>query len=429
MPQGVIGHGMPSGQTNNYTPSNSQVRFGATNFREITDDIYTLGEALNKAQWDKLLPSENDFDKRLKAHLFNNSFWLSTTQNIINGLSSLLFFAAVVGLSARFFRFATNSDLSANEDNFETGRVGTDVLGYFLAPFIITLSAAIITQITIILGRIAARLDYTLIIDEFKRLHQAFIKTHNITTVFFSLTEIIHYLENAPLDLNTIEEKLIETLGKVNLSYSSCLNPDCTSIKQMSPADIIEKLKQLLLGSEFSFLMGRIQMHIKQDPLITQDKTILYDTREKYETKVDIDPFTRRVILSMIGRISSKKQAPVSSTLINPLPLIDWSTHSTISSILNNYWNEPNTTFIHPYDVDLAFLASYVNHLMNESFPGFLIPEIAQAQMTINALPSGGLVQQLVPTIYSSRLGVEVVVPEYEHEMTSDMYSLPSGRV
>jgi hypothetical protein len=335
MPQGVIGHGIPTGRQSGYPSAQHtghyQVKFGTTNFQEITDGKYTLGEVLDKAEWDKLLPSEQIFSKSLKEHLYNSNFLYYTILNIIQGLTSLLFLAAVIGLFSRFIRFVSDDKLNASEDNFESARTFTDILGYFLAPFILTISSAIINQIVLSITRKGARDSYKFIMAAYNKLRDSFIPTHNVTMAFFATTEIIHELELMPMDVNYplrmdgIRDKLKSISKKIDLKYNLCSRAE---FRQMHPTHLIEKLNQILLESEFHFLMKRIRYSIKKNvlKLTGQDYHTPFSVVDEYCDSIDDNPQVQRIILSIIGRISSKKVNPIPSILLNTLPLIEEST-------------------------------------------------------------------------------------------------------
>lgn len=399
MPQGVIGHGMPTGQQRDYASANTsniQISFAAINFRELEGGKFTLGEALNKAEWDRLLPTPEVFSKYVKQPLFDSNFPYYSVLNFIQALTSLLFLVAVIGLSARFIRYVSNDELRANEDDFESARVFTDILGYFLAPFIITLSTAIINQLVLIMRRSEAKKNYKLVMNNYETLRNGFISAHNKIMAFFTIAEKIFELQKMISDRNYLE-KLIKLeheikniFTKVNLNYTLCDKFGVASITQLTPAVIIDQLKEILLGSEFTFIMKQLKFSIKKNSLGLLGKGVYnitpYSVIEAYDDKIDDDLYTQYIVLDIIGEISSKKTEPTPSILLKTIQLTEESTESTIKTALNKYWNSPDvkTPFIHPYDVDLGDLAHIINLKMQERFPGFIITApVCQIQLPL----------------------------------------------
>lgn len=419
MPQGILGHGMPTDRQREFLslgtgPSGSQVTAGAINFRELSDGkSYTLSEALNKAEWSRLLPDVKTFEPYIKEHIYSSSFKYYTAQNIITGLASFFFLAATIGLFSRFLHFVTTPALSENEDDFESARVFTDVLGYFLAPFLITLFTAIINQIVLSMTRKEAKKKHQLIIKNYKSLRSAFIDTHNNTMVFFALTEIIYELSQLHQDaqyytkMQDIEKKLKSLAEKISLDFNLCENTGVSQFIYLPITTIIDKLKAILLGPKFTFIMDQIKFNIKTNCLKIYGSSLSYSTIDAYSDKIDTDAYIHYIILDFIAEISIKKTKPTPSILLKTIQLTEESTESTIKTLLNKYWNSPTieTPFIHPYDVDLCNLARLLNIKLQERYPQFVIippaPDLPMPILPVTA-PVLHILPRSAPVLYSA---------------------------
>jgi hypothetical protein len=421
MPQGILGHGMPTDRQREFLslgtgagPSDSQVTAGAINFRELSDGkSYTLSEALNKAEWSRLLPDIQTFDPYIKEHIYSSSFKYYTAQNIITAVTSFLFLAATIGLFSRFLHFVTTPALSENEDDFESARVFTDVLGYFLAPFLITLSTAIINQIVLSIARKDAKKKHQLIIKNYKSLRSAFIDTHNNTMVFFALTEIIYELSQLHQDaqyytkMQDIEKKIKSLSEKSSLDFNLCKNTGISQFIYLPITTIIDKLKAILLGPKFTFIMDQIKFNIKTNLLKIYGSSLPYSVIDAYGDKIDTDAYTHYIILDLIAEISIKKTKPTPSILLKTIQLTEESTESTIKTVLNKYWNSHTikTPFIHPYDVDLCNLARLLNIKLQERYPQFvIIPPVPDPPIPILPVtaPVLHILPRSAPVLYSA---------------------------
>ncbi|MBP9721929.1 MAG: hypothetical protein KBD64_02085 [Gammaproteobacteria bacterium] len=370
MPLGVIGHGIPVAQQSSTSATGlSNSRFTAARFREITDGQYTLGEALDKAEWEKLFPVKDKIAELLKKQIFVQHFILNTVRNIINAIGFFFFLSAAIGLFARFLRFVTNSTLSANEDNFESARVFTDILGYYLAPAIITLNVAITDQIVLFKNRKNEKEDYKLAMKIYLEEREKIVSEHNVTTAFFSLTEILYELQDPQFDINysiniiKVNRRFKKIFDSIKIKDSDRHEISIKNIKDFTKDYLIKNLKNILLLDIFKDIFDQIRSQLKT----VIDSNLLHTIAELYKDKIDNDKLTQEFILDIIGIVSSKKAQPrLSEYLITMQQIFEQSAHPAVETAVIRHWNTSKEQLIHPYEVNLITLTVKIYKIMCE---------------------------------------------------------------
>lgn len=409
MPQGVIGHALPlpNADQSGYhavTLPSGKTYFTAINFVELGDELLTLSETYEKANWPRLLPEPRILKKYVSEQLSDPSSSYYKAINLINGLTSFLFLAAAVGLFVRFLRFVINDKLSAAEDNFESARVFTDILGYFLAPFIITFTSAVVNQLMVSAKGKETNSNVELVIAIYSRSRNNLINPHNITFGFFALTEIITDLSSVAIydrgyhdKINKIEAKIIKIFDKIDVRYDLCDGTGAASITQLPPSIIINKLRAVLLSEKFRYFINQIKYHINKNAL-KRAADHEYPAVLDYIRKIYFDPHVQIVLLDVIGKISSIKSAATPNVLLTPIQLTEGESMEPIAkSALNKYWNNPDIKkpFIHPYSIDLKELANWINLEMKLRFPGYMI--LMSPALVFSYMPAAVVCDQDIP--------------------------------
>lgn len=379
--QGVIGHGMPNyAQKPDHVEVNlGSAGFAAVNFTGLGEGKFSLYKALKQAEWERLLPDIQTFTKIIIDQNCSTTYKWNKRINTINRFASLLFLIAVLGLGLRFFWHVIDPDLRDEAHWTEHTRVFTDILGYFLAPFIITLSTAHINQKILDNAKKRSAENCRDIIKDYIKLRKSFIASHNRTTAFFGLCELIYKFKKLnPLDRNyeasfdDLEQEAIDIYKFIDRDFGE-------KTQQKSPSVIIKKLKTFLLSSDFSSVMANIKKNIKLDAISRVGLSEIphndFPTVRAYCDAIDKDRTIQELVIDIIGTISIEKTNPDGSILLSLVRLMHESTLSGIREALNQYWNNPNITkaFIHPYDVDISELAKIINLIMLDKFKDFNI--------------------------------------------------------
>lgn len=424
MPTGVIGPGLPVNVPRSKSDNLGlgQTGIHAINFIDPPDGKYTLGETLSLPDWRQIIPESKILSKYIKDKLFNSEFIPQIVLNFIHIFTSPLFLLSFVALLTRAIVFSTDDELSKEENDAETVRVYADAFGYFLAPFILTLSAGIIGLIITIKQRYDSHQKLKLILQDYKKIRTSYVKSHEYIAAFYIILEnmtILKELESCPhLTLAgptnenkviiEIEKKLKSAFEKIDLKYNIYGNDvNGNEIKHLYDANISEvvlKLEKKLFSKRFKFIFDGLKVEFKTHAILLYKEKkfgdIPFRIIENFCDRINFDYATQKLILGYLGRRSSKKVEISTSILIKKIRLYEESTLFSIKEALNSYWNEPQENpIIHPYHVYFNILVAVILYEIYDNEPHWILVERQAVQDNLykNELQPQTSLQPIVP--------------------------------
>lgn len=427
--QGAIGHGMPTvnQQPGQYSlgVNRAPARMYARNFKLLEEGEFTLSETLQQASWEKILPPSGVLEKFIKDQLANSSYKFNKKINTTNWWASWLFLASVFGLFNRGLWHLFWGDLISTAHWSEHLRVFSDILGYFLAPFIITFRAATINQKMIDDAEKNAGEKLKFITEDYDDIRTAFITAHNHKMAFCALTEIIYTLKIKPETILEQERKLITVFNKIGFTENLCAGTTARRLCELSIDCLIARLKNILLGPKFVNIMDNVQKVIKLDML--SQRSIHFANRKNYCNNIDKSRSTRELALEVLGELSVEKTKPNSSVLLKAIQVTEESTLESIKTALSEYWNSPDIgeVIVHPYDVNLPEIALVFNDMMLEKRPALLQLATDLAAEDALQLPVDVMASQVVRPILSVPVRDGAPRPVFVH--IHENPSLPFG--
>lgn len=343
---------------------------------------YTLSESLKHTKWKNLLPPPEIFAPYVESRLKGMHQSTNTGLNIFNIFVSLLYLTAAFGLGGRAVQYLANPRLRDETPVGEHIRTFTDVLGYFTAPFLITIVTAIVNLIAIYKTNQKVREDFTKIMSDYEGLRNAFIDKHRKMGAFFLIAETIASL---PTDetvganltyytssLEAFRTKITRRLGKIGIIYDFRQSLGLAPAQFPLPSIVRTRLADLLTSSPFLSIFEEIKKYVKR--AINHDRDFSSELRVSLCYRIDHDPALQLPLAIAIGNVAITRRHHQSSEILRKIELTGETTLDSIRHALNEYWNDPSRTqpLIYPYDTDPKELGMLVHLQLRSTQPGLM---------------------------------------------------------
>lgn len=358
-------------------------------------DLKTLSEH-TKSDYKLFLPKTRCLSKYVQIK--PNYYWLQTAANIGHILASILYLTAAIGLFSRAMANTIDPSLKDSTPEIEKARMFTDVLGYFSAPFLITLISAVISQIIAFKNKREAAEFQKKVLIEYKSMKKDFLFFHRRVGTFFFICEMIEKINiqlffqgrgtysgrdmstvySFIIDISQFENNLISRLGELGCTGKYLYSPPGLDLLH-----IRTKLVHLLLNDDpisgqqnlFYPVLAEIRKEILKITQGVDLQTYGYDWFKRFESSflaqnhnplfaagVDTVRSKNEILLYLIGEIAFERRSASEAPLLKTIDLLAFADPSSVRDALKQYWKAKKirNPGVYHFDADLTSLARYV---------------------------------------------------------------------